>query len=86
MEEIDEIHGACHKRFRTEAQAKAFIKDWNESFADVCRRVVKGKLEKGVRPRDITLSVEGLLHKEYKGIVEEDIVKQFDTKLRLDGT
>ena len=86
MKEVHEIPGACYKRFRTEAQAKAFIEDWIESFADVCRRVVKEKSKGGVRPQGMTLSVEGLLHKRHAEPVEEDIVKQFGTKLRLDET
>jgi hypothetical protein len=33
--EVKDISGACHKRFRTRAQAEAFVEDWKESYADV---------------------------------------------------
>ena len=50
LEEIHEITGACHKRFKTRAQAEAFIEDWKESFADVWRREVRRALDRGLRP------------------------------------
>lgn len=60
--EVKEISGACHKRFRTRAQAEAFVEDWKESFADVWRRAIREGLDQGLRPRDMKLSVEGILH------------------------
>lgn len=47
LEDIDEITGACHKRFKTRAQAEAFIEDWKESFADVWRQEVRRALDRG---------------------------------------
>jgi hypothetical protein len=61
MEQIHKISGACHKRFKTEAQAEAFIEDWNESFADALRIEVKKELDRGLKPRDMKLSVRGVL-------------------------
>jgi hypothetical protein len=84
LEEIHEIPGACFKRFKTMAQAEAFIEDWKESFADVWRREVKMALDRGLRPRNMKLSVEGILHKRNEDSVPEDIAKKLDTKLRLD--
>lgn len=60
--EVDEVSGACHKRFRTRAQAEAFIEDWKEAFADVWRRAIKKGLDQGLRPRDMKLIVEDVLH------------------------
>ena len=48
--ETDKWKGACHKSFRTKAQAEAFIQDWENSLADVCRMEAKQKLESGSRP------------------------------------
>jgi hypothetical protein len=45
--------GACHKSFRTEAQAEAFIRDWEDSVAEVCRMATKQKLDSGWRPKDM---------------------------------
>jgi hypothetical protein len=84
LEEIHEISGACHKRFKTEAQAEAFIEGWKESFAEVWSREMKKALDRGLRPRDMKLSMEGILYDGGKDRAAEDITKQLDTKLRLD--
>jgi hypothetical protein len=55
------ISGACHKYFETKAQAKAFLEDWKESSAEIRRRMAREELCEGLRPRDTSLSVEGLL-------------------------
>lgn len=59
---MKEISGACHKRFRTHSQAEAFIEDWKDSFADVWRRKIREELDQGLKPYDMKLSVEGILH------------------------
>ncbi|KAF2180400.1 hypothetical protein K469DRAFT_592652, partial [Zopfia rhizophila CBS 207.26] len=86
LEEIHEISGACQKRFRTKAQLDAFIEDWKESFAEVWSRAVKEELDQGIKPRDMKLSIEGLMHEGGEETVVENIAKQFDTKLGLDET
>lgn len=83
LEEIDEISGACHKRFKTNGQAEAFIEDWKESFAGVWGREMKKALDQGLRPWDMKLSMEGVLHAEGEDSCTKDITKQLDTKLRL---
>lgn len=60
---VKDISGACYKRFKTRSQAEAFIEDWKDSFADVWRRVVREGLDQGLRPCDMKLSVEGILHR-----------------------
>jgi len=42
--------GACHKHFRTEAQAKSFITDWIEMLACVAKANIKKALLAGHRP------------------------------------
>ncbi len=56
------VSGACYKRFKTRFQAEAFIEDWKDSFADVCRRAIRDGLDIGLRPLDMKLSVKGILH------------------------
>ena len=75
LEQIHEISGACHKRFKTEVQAKAFIEDWKESFADLWRREVKQALDRGLRPRDMKVSIDGILHEAGEDNVAEDLEK-----------
>lgn len=82
-EEVHKISGACYKRFRTEAQAKAFIEDWKESFAEVSRRAIKGKLDQGLRPRDMKLSMDGLLDNRDEETTGEEITESLE-RLRLD--
>lgn len=60
-EEVKEVPGACFKRFRTSEQAQAFIEDWEESFADVWQREMRAKLHQGFRPRDMGLTLGGIL-------------------------
>ena len=83
MEEIHEIVGACHKRFKTKVQAEAFIEDWKQSFADVWRREVKNALDGGFRPTYMKLSIEGILHKDNDNIME-DLARRVDKQLGLD--
>ena len=45
-----QFSGACHKHFRTEAQAKSFISDWIEMFACVAKANIKKGLLDGHRP------------------------------------
>lgn len=83
FEATSEISSACHKCFRTEAQAKAFIEDWKESSPEVVRQAVRKRLDEGLRPRDMSLNVEGLLQ---EGSKVELIAEQLGTQLGLDGS
>lgn len=55
MEETDLWKGACHKGFSTKNQAEAFIQDWTDSLADVCRMIAKQQLDSGLRPLSVKL-------------------------------
>ena len=48
--EVVNFPGACHKHFRTEAQAKSFISDWIEMFACVAKANIIKDLLAGHRP------------------------------------
>lgn len=45
-----ESSGACHKRFRTLAQAEAFTADWEETYACMVKAKIKEELSHGYRP------------------------------------
>ena len=81
MEQTHEIPGACHKWFRTMEQAKAFIEDWKDSFADVWRREVRRALDIGLRPQDMNLSVPGILRGDR---AVEEITDEIKDKLKID--
>ncbi|KFY37956.1 hypothetical protein V495_06827 [Pseudogymnoascus sp. VKM F-4514 (FW-929)] len=59
---VKQTPGACYKRFGTRDQAESFIEDWKETFADVWRRAIIKGLDQGLRPRDMKLGLEGILH------------------------
>ncbi|KAI2788539.1 hypothetical protein POX_e06557 [Penicillium oxalicum] len=48
--EVTEEKGSCHKRFRTMAQAEAFIEDWKETYAQIWHEIIKNALDRGHRP------------------------------------
>ena len=81
--EVEEYSGACHKHFRTHAQAEAFIEDWKISFAGVCGRVIKEGLDRGLRPTDMKLDLRGILGAPFASGESEDIVKDMKEKLIL---
>ena len=74
--EVKEITGACYKRFRTRSQAEAFIEDWEESFADVWRRAIREGLDQGLRPRDMKVRVEGILHETDEQTEDADVLDE----------
>lgn len=52
-DETDMWKGACHKHFRTEAQAEAFIQDWESSLVELCNIAAKPKQVGGLKLKDI---------------------------------
>ena len=85
--EVKEAKYACHKKFRTRDQAEAFIEDWKESFADVWRRTIREGLDRGLRPNDMKLSIDGILRKtdgETKGENHLDVVNLDGLTLKED--
>jgi len=58
---VKEVRGICHKKFKTRSQAEAFIEDWKDSYAEVWRRAIREGLDRGLRPRDMTVNVESIL-------------------------
>lgn len=67
--EVDGYRGNCHKHFRTEEQAKQFIRDWEDAFAKVFMKQMISDLRAGRRPEDIgeflsPLRGSGLIHGE----------------------
>jgi hypothetical protein len=76
LEQIHEISSACHKRFKTEAQAEAFIEDWEESFADVLRVEVKKALD---RPRSRRFQQAN--NKQWSAIYFMGVSEQFFQRL-----
>ena len=54
--EVVNFSGACHKRFRTLAQAEAFIADWVEMHACIVKTKIKEELLVGHRPAKLKRS------------------------------
>ncbi|EER44044.1 conserved hypothetical protein [Histoplasma capsulatum H143] len=60
-EEVKRFPGACHKVFRSRAQAEAFIEDWKNSYADIWWRAIREALDQGLRPADMKIKVRSIL-------------------------
>ena len=78
LEEIQEFPSACHKRFKTKAQAQAFIDDWKESYADIWRSEVKKALDRGLQPKDMKFGMEDI----FSDIA--DLAEQFNQQIGID--
>lgn len=64
---------ACYKHFQTKVQARAFIKDWNESVADIYRREIKKELDaRDVKPPYLGSNVAQLFDTEPPPVKKED--------------
>ncbi|CAI6226428.1 unnamed protein product [Periconia digitata] len=83
FEETDKAPYACHKHFRTEAQAEAFIEDWKEAYAEVIYRAVKEGFSKGMKPRDLKLNLVESLFEEPSDHDIEEIGETFSSQLTL---
>ncbi|MCJ1479360.1 hypothetical protein MMC13_008045 [Lambiella insularis] len=84
LEEIQEFPGACHKRFKTNAQAQVFIEDWKESYADVLRSEVKKALDRGLQPKDMKFGTENILQEPNGGNDIADLAEQFNRQIGID--
>ncbi|OHF03264.1 hypothetical protein CORC01_01317 [Colletotrichum orchidophilum] len=62
LNQLHEAPGACCKKFKTNEQAEAFIEDWKQAMADVLLRSIREALDQGMRPKDMSLDVSGLLN------------------------
>jgi hypothetical protein len=84
LENVNEISGACYKRFKTEAQAKAFIDDWKQSYTEVWCRELRQALDMGLRPRDMKMSIQGVLYERSEDIGTRSLEQEFEAKLSID--
>ena len=84
MKEIQEFQGACHKRFKTKAQAQAFIEDWKESCADMWRSEVKKALDRGLQPKDMKFGRENILREPNGDSDIADLAERLDRQIGID--
>ena len=77
------FQGACHKHFRTLAQAKAFIADWEEIHASIIKATVKEELSKAHRPAEIKGLPAGLSLKTRGNGKEDELIDSF-SKIRIE--
>jgi len=78
---------ACHGRFDTEYEARRFIEEWKDAYADIWRLAIRQGLDEKWRPEDLKVDLEKVLNKVDDGRVkdedEESICSQFED-LELD--
>lgn len=81
--EVVNFSGACHKRFRTLAQAEAFIADWVEMHACVVKAKIKEELLVGHRPAKMKGSPVELSLKTESNDDEDELTDVF-SKTRIE--
>ncbi|KAJ5523287.1 hypothetical protein N7513_012831 [Penicillium frequentans] len=88
--EVKKVTGSCHKRFRTRAQAEAFIEDWNETCAEIWSKPINKEPDQGFRPRDTEASrpykmmqTTGVFLQEPVALADIDELEKKTTKLSL---
>jgi hypothetical protein len=70
--EVEKFKGACHKHFRTRAQAEAFIEDWKSAVVDVYQKMIRASLDNGNRPPNMRLTVNSLFQESDNTTEEVD--------------
>lgn len=91
QKEVIRKRGSCHKKFRTVAQAEAFIEDWKETYAGIWYELIKEALNKGLRPCDIgafradgmKLIIDQFLQKPCRSTEIDEITKRTRAQLSL---
>lgn len=58
------------------------MEDWKDSFAEVWKMALRKGLDQGLRPHDMNLSLEGVLHDSSEATVDE-LANQLNTRLEL---
>jgi hypothetical protein len=76
--------GACHKCFRTRAQAEAFIEDWKTTYANLMHEKMKRKLDAGYRPVDMKMDLSNLLKPNSSDKASEDATIKVERMLVID--
>jgi len=71
---VVESSGACHKRFRTLAQAEGFIADWEEGYACTVKAKIKEELSHGYRPAKMKGLLVALTLKTGGGNDEDELI------------
>ncbi len=72
--EVVKFPAACHKHFRTLAQAEAFIEDWVEMYAYIGRAKIKRDLLDGHRPAKMKGLLVGLALKTGDSNDEDELI------------
>lgn len=60
---VEGITSACHQRFDTEEEAKKFIEDWKDAYAEIWRRAIRQGLDDGWKPKDMDVDIGKFLTK-----------------------
>lgn len=71
-----EFTSACHESFSTEHEARQFIEDWREAYADVWRLKIRRGLNEGWKPEDLAVDISNIMVKE--GVLVESACKKFE--------
>jgi len=86
-EAVTGFRSACHQKFDTGHEAKQFIEEWKDAYADIWRRAIRRALDEGWKPEDLKVDIRKILDrvedKRVKDEGEESICSQLED-LELD--
>lgn len=63
---------ACYQKFDTEHEAKRFIAEWKDAYADVWRRAIRKGLDEGLKPEDLKVDIGRILNRVNNGGVKDE--------------
>ena len=78
------VEGACHERFNSKEQAESFIEDRKTAYAEVVREEVQTALDRGCKPRDMKIDVNGLFMETSEEEATDILVEDFKTTAFID--
>lgn len=73
-EATEGVKDNCHERFNIELEAKGFIDNWKDAYADIWRRAIRQGLDSGWKPKDMQLDIGKILIKADDKIEDEETV------------
>lgn len=70
---ITKFPSACYQKFNTEHEAKRFIDEWKDAYADVWRQTIRRGLDEGWKPEDLKVDIGRILDRiDDRRVKDED--------------
>lgn len=86
QQSVNGLPNACHQLFDTELQAREFIEDWNEAFADIWYREIRNGLRKGWKAKSLGFNLEAILFRSDSETVLDEHMLTMLANMKVDET